>query len=329
MVRSMTGCLMCGAVLSDLQQLQRTKFCGEPCRRQYATLPPGQRCRACGRPLSLRQSVAGLCATVECRYKIDEPGRERQRQERAARALRARELRDRQAESLGLAESETYHPAVIPSFGRGITNLPDRRRRAFRDHLNRLISEATESLASASANDAGLPVAPAEPNARALEVQAVLGKACAVCRGCCCRFGLEHAYLTVATIRRYMAQHPGQRPRDVLAAYLSHIGNKTFSKSCVFHQSGGCSLPRSMRSDLCNQWYCNGLIDYLHALSDQGPARALFVSMADDSIVAAAFCDQDKSRLVELSPVLEQAPEPPPGVSGSHQGAETDSNIAS
>jgi hypothetical protein len=302
----MASCLMCDASLSDLQVLQKARFCGERCRRQYATMSPGQHCKVCGRRLSLRESVTGFCASLECRYKADESYRERQRQEQAARQQRAGELRARQAEVLGLEEPETYLPAIIPFSRRRVTNLADRRRRAFRDHLNGLISEASESRASSSPSDAGLPTEPAPPGARALELQAVLGRACALCQGFCCGNGGNHAYLTVATIRRYMAQHPGQRPRDVLAAYLDRVGNKTCEGSCIFHQSGGCSLPRAMRSDTCNQYYCYGLTQFQQGLTVEDPARGFFVLMSGDAIKAATFCDEDGSQIVDLPPELER-----------------------
>jgi hypothetical protein len=302
---------MCDATLSDLQQLQKATFCGERCRWQYATMPAGQRCKVCGRRLSSRESAAGVCASLECRYKVDEPIRERRRQEHAAHMQRAGELRDRQAARLGLEEPETYLPAVIPSFERRVTNLPERRRRAFRDFLNRLISEATESRASSSSSDAGPPAAPAPPGARELERRAVLARACAVCQGYCCGFGGNHAYLSVETIRRYMAEHPDQRPRDVLAAYLSHVGNKTFEGSCVYHQPGGCSLPRAMRADICDYFYCPGLTDYENGLAGQDRARGFFVSMDGDEIRAAAFCDRESSRIVDLPPAPENELGPP------------------
>jgi hypothetical protein len=292
---------MCDAPLSDLQRLQEATFCGEPCRWQYATLPPGRRCVVCGRRLSLRESAAGLCGSLECRHRLGEPGRERQRQESVALKQRAGELRDRGARALGLGEPETYRPAVIYASRRRVTNLPDRRRRAFRDRLNRLITEAGESRAS-SPGQAVLPVVP-EPSETVVPApQVVLGRACAVCGGFCCEHGKNHAYLTAATIRRYMAQHPDQRPRDVLAAYLGRVGNKTFAGSCIFHQPGGCNLPREMRSDTCNQYFCPGLIEFQQGLTAREPARGFFVSMSGDEVLGAAFCDEETSRIVGVSP---------------------------
>ena len=226
---------------------------------------------------------------------------------------RAGELRDRQAKRLGLEEPESYLPAVIPSFERRVTNLPDRRRRAFRDFLNRLISEASESRASSSPSGAARPTDPAPPSARELDLRAVLGKACAICQGYCCGFGGNHAYLTVETMQRYLAEHPDQRPRDVLTAYLSHVGNRTFEGSCVYHQPGGCSLPRAMRADICDYFYCPGLTEFQQGLAGRDRARGFFVSMNDDEIRAAAFCDEDRSRIVDLPLTPENEPGPPQG----------------
>jgi hypothetical protein len=305
MLRSVTSCLMCAAPLSDLQQLQKAGFCGERCRWQYATMPPGRQCAVCGRRLSLGESVAGLCSSPECRHKAGEPARERQRQEDAARKQRAGEFRDRQAEVLGLDEPETYRPAVIPAFRRRVTNLADRRRRAFRDHLNRLISEASESRAPSTPNDAGPPAVSAPTGILAPELQVIMGGACALCQGFCCAEGNDHAYLTVATIRRYVSQHPGQRPRDVLAAYLDRVGNKTFEGSCIFHQPGGCNLPPAMRSDTCNRYFCQGLTEFRQGSTAQDRPRGFFVSMSGDVIRAAAFCDEETSRVVSVSTKLE------------------------
>src|SRR5436190_577126 len=84
-----------------------------------------------------------------------------------------------------------HPPAVIPSYTAAVTNLPDGRRRAFRDELTRLISRAT-----AGRDD---PAVPAEPDVLPPGAAAVLGRACALCHGDCCKQGGDHAYLTEAT----------------------------------------------------------------------------------------------------------------------------------
>jgi hypothetical protein len=290
-------CLLCDAPLAYLRRVLKERFCGDRCRWAYEALQPYQVCGICGRPLSPREYGDRVCLAVECRRELEERNRERERLRREALRGRAGELRDRVAPGLGLREPATYRPAVIPSFRGRVTNLPERRRRAFRDSVNRLISDAGVPPKAPPPDGAVLPVVAPTP-----EVQAVLGRACALCRGSCCRNGGNRAYLTVETILRYRAGHPDQRPRDVLAAYLSHVGNKTYDGSCIFHGPGGCGLPREMRSDTCNRFFCTGLTEFQQALTDQDPPRGFFVTTDGDTTLAAAFCDAEGARPVPLPP---------------------------
>ena len=130
----------------------------------------------------------------------------------------------------------------------------------------------------------------------------MLNRACGLCRGFCCGNGADHAYLTVATIRLYMEKHLDEGPDEVRAAYLGCIRNDTVQGSCIFHQAGGCGLPREMRSETCNRYYCEGLTEFQKSLSGRDTARGFFVATEGEAILAAAFCDADGSRLVSLSP---------------------------
>src|SRR5262249_35463555 len=151
---------------------------------------------------------------------------ERERQWREALTELALKLRDQGAQAEGISAPASYPLTVIPSFTYPVVNLPQRRRDALRDHVTRLISQATARRTAPPGGGAGTGATPGAAGAPAPEVQAVLSRACAQCKGFCCRDGGNHAYLTVDTIRRYLEAHPGVRPREVLAAYLAHLGNK-------------------------------------------------------------------------------------------------------
>jgi hypothetical protein len=204
---------------------------------------------------------------------------------------------------LGLQEPETYTPTVIPSLRARIGELPQRRRGAFRETLKRLIGKASAPPAASSTGAARPPKAVDPVLAPAPEVQAVLNRACALCQGFCCGNGGNHAYLTVETIARYMAQHPDQRPDDVVAAYLGQVADETVEGSCIFHQRGGCGLPREMRSDTCNRFFCASLKAFQQGLTGRDPARGFFAATEGGTILAAVFCDANESRPVPLSPV--------------------------
>jgi predicted nucleic acid-binding Zn ribbon protein len=300
------SCLICSVPLSHLQRARNDRFCGDRCRGKYATLPPHQVCVACGRPLSPRQFGDRLCGSLECRRQVEQQMRERERLLLEVLQNRAEGLRDRVGQGLGLQKPETYTPTVLPASRARITELPECRRHAFREFVNRLLGVAGAPTAASPSGEAAPPPAPASPAGPAPEVQAVLNGACALCRGFCCGNGGNHAYLNVETIRLYMAKHPDQRPHDVLAAYLGRIRNDTVAGSCIFHQPGGCGLPREMRSDTCNRFFCKGLTEFQNGLTGRDPARGFFVATEGEAILAAAFCDAGGSRLVPLPSPADQ-----------------------
>lgn len=294
-------CLICNAPLS-FHQARTGKLCdrGE-CHWRYSLLQQQHKlCKVCGRPLSDRELPAQVCAALDCQHAaIAEVARhKRERNEACYEALRkqALELRNQAANSFGIQEPESFPVAVIPASMVKITHLPEKRRHEFRDYLTQLISQAVASPSAPSAASDSTPPAAQDPR-----LLAVLGKGCACCKGSCCQSGgFTHAYLTLETIRRYRAAHPGQRPREVLAAYLDAIGNQTYAGSCVYHQADGCSLPRAMRADICNQFFCGGLLELQQKLLSTGLLRSFVVAATDDAIQRAAFIHEDQMLIAPL-----------------------------
>jgi hypothetical protein len=296
-------CLFCDAPLRHGQRAAKARFCGEPCRWKYAALGPHQLCRTCARPLEPRRVAQGICASLDCWRQAVSEDRARDRQRVAALVARAGPLRDGAASRMDVEEAETYQLMIIPSYHEGrITELPDSRRSAFRDRLRQLIDAAdAEAHASDAVNTAPI-VEPELPDARQADVQAVQGRACALCRGNCCRSGRDHAFISVETFRGYLAEHPHSNTDEVLATYLAYIGKETFEGSCVYHQSTGCSLPRDLRSRTCNTWLCTGLMTFQDSVrGSTDPPRAFFVSTSsDDTFRDAAFCSVNESRRIQL-----------------------------
>src|SRR5206468_2985195 len=134
--------------------------------------------------------------------------------------------------------------AVIPSYSAPVTKLPELRRQAFCDRVTSVITTAMIGRSGPPAVDEGTAAAlEATP---ASVAPGVLAKACAQCQGFCCRRGGNHAYLTGDTIRRYSDAHPSLSSADILAAYMSRVGQVTFEGSCIYHGSHGCTLPADM-----------------------------------------------------------------------------------
>jgi hypothetical protein len=224
-------------------------------------------CAVCHTPLPPHGRCEGACRERACG--------ERARRQAEERLARATALRDRSAAALGVAEPAAYRVKVVPSVDAPATPLPKRRRRALRAHLARILDEAAALGPPSGPPDPG-PPAPPPP---APDVEAVLGGACAQCRGACCGAGGEHAYLTAERMRRYLAAHPTLTAADALEAYAGRVPAVTTRRSCVYHGTAGCALPREMRADVCNRHYCESLWRFRADLADGEAPRAFFAAV--------------------------------------------------
>ena len=64
-----------------------------------------------------------------------------------------------------------------------------------------------------------------------------------------------------------MDKHPEISTEDLLNAYLSWISAATVEDSCINQTASGCALPRELRSDICNGFYCDPVKLYQKKLS--------------------------------------------------------------
>jgi hypothetical protein len=245
-------------------------------------------CAVCAGPLTLHEKLLwGVCQQYACRQS-ERMGRLTARRETCARRL-------------GIDDPESFPLACVPSNERLIRNLPERRRRRFRDFVTRLISEATaHSDGSAPGPEPGRVPRSLALHGESGDELALLAHACTTCGGYCCHQGRDHAFLDVDTIRRYMAEHPEQRPRHVLENFLSHLPNRSHQDACVYQSVTGCALPRGMRADLCNAYYCPSLGDLREELARRGTTRAFAVSEERFQLpVRSAFIDEKGLRCID------------------------------
>jgi hypothetical protein len=98
--------------------------------------------------------------------------------------------------------------------------------------------------------------------------------ACTACRGWCCKGGGEHAYLDERVMARVRHAQPDLDARAVLRLYIERVPAVGYEGSCVFHGTEGCTLDRSLRSDVCNSYFCSSLGNFI---KDAGTASAVMV----------------------------------------------------
>ncbi len=87
--------------------------------------------------------------------------------------------------------------------------------------------------------------------------------ACALCKGWCCRNGKDDAFLDDATLARVRLANSDKTEHAMLSLYLERVPPAAYQDSCIFHGKNGCTLDRSLRADVCNNYYCGGLGAYM------------------------------------------------------------------
>jgi hypothetical protein len=103
--------------------------------------------------------------------------------------------------------------------------------------------------------------------------------ACSVCKGWCCKSGGDHAYLDERSMARVRRARDDLDARAVVRLYLERVPAVGYEGSCVFHGAAGCTLDRSLRSDVCNSYFCSSLGNYVK----DGPAAAGVVVIAGEA----------------------------------------------
>ena len=213
---------------------------------------------------------------------------------------------------------EELHVVVIPS-GHGVRVPVDHRRiNKYIEHLEFIIAEAVKFSCADEVDydehhDAFYKRKTVDQRlVENMQLHRISDRLCTMCKGGCCASGKEHAYLSVFSMRRYMDAHPGLTSEDVVDVYLSKIAGDSIEGSCVNQTLTGCALPRELRSDICNGYYCDSLKSYQLGVPANGSAGQVLAIQRSSTywnrfepgvvneVVAAAIIDEDQQREIDL-----------------------------
>ena len=263
---------------SELAKLPRCGRVADSEGTNPQTLPfRTKTCVVCGKALTVHEGVRGdACSQASCQWMALRQKLQAASERRERTLDQVRRLQRDLLVTISNSAPDEAPVVLLPANERPLGNLPERRRRRFRDYYMQSLSKAAARRFSRAARDAGDGYEEGDSHlllAENPDTLALLGKACATCRGNCCEQGGEHAFQRPEVIRRYMQVHPELRPRDLLAAYLSRLPRVSYQGSCVFHCRDGCNLPRAMRSRTCNEYLCDRLSEINRIACDSGPAR--------------------------------------------------------
>jgi hypothetical protein len=117
----------------------------------------------------------------------------------------------------------------------------------------------------------GTAASPARPELEGFAAR-VAQTACTLCGGSCCKNGSDDAFLDEGTLARVVEQRPQLDADSVLNLYLDKVPEIGVERSCIFHGRHGCTLDRSLRSDVCNGYLCGGLLSFTKGVDTTTPA---------------------------------------------------------
>jgi len=244
-------------------------------------------CTICGKELTPQKAAnaGGTCGDSACHARmIERVGADllaRRRRQLAEREARIRDLAApsvaRAMAALGVpadAPEGTVAVAVLPWQGEPLATLaPDRRDAAAR-HLAALAAAAYAGL---------VPEDDMTGRAESEAAEApLIAAACAGCQGNCCAAGGETAYLDEPDLRRFRQRHPGSTAAEAVAAYLDCLPEHSVTGACVFQGVSGCTLPRALRSDRCNDYHCPELMRLQEPYAATRAGQAVLIAADPD-----------------------------------------------
>ena len=236
-------------------------------------------CRWCAGPLSALAQVRGdVCDAMDCRRR-EADARAQARTAADLDALRAAAARAWDAPALATAPVlwlRHHADDFAPPAPSDIEEL--------REHLLALEGDA--------------PSTPREDD-EAASTSALDAHLCALCRGRCCRFGLDgRAFLEAPQLRAWLAEHPDAAWVDAVDHYLGFVAPEHLHSSCLFHARDGCALPRERRSDVCNQFACKTLEQARDIAAPRADAVVVVGIVASHALQGAAVVSAQGSRML-------------------------------
>lgn len=159
-------------------------------------------------------------------------------------------------------------PVIVPRNDKAAVPISPERVRRLRKHLVRAL-RALRALKKCEHS-----VSPLRPEPEGFAGR-VARTACSLCKGWCCRNGEDHAFLDETTMARVRGASSALDARAVLRLYVERVPQVGYEASCIFHGKQGCTLDRSLRSDVCNSYFCDGLQIYLTGGDTVTPAMII------------------------------------------------------
>lgn len=241
-------------------------------------------CNVCSRPIDVHHSVrGGTCGDMACRAVAV---KRRIAQERAAREAAKRAIATAHLPELLVGRPERTTDValvVLTAAATALEPVPAARREALRESVAQAVAASAEpesDVGSAELRSTG--IAPHPPAVAAV---------CAACRGYCCRRGSDSGYIHAGTVRRVRERRPHLGPEELVALYVDAVPEHSVAGSCIFHGARGCALPRELRAQICNTYFCPPLRQWLDRPAEAAGQPTAAVVLEGGQVVRSALIE--------------------------------------
>lgn len=249
------------------------------------------KCSSCGCALNVHQEVRGsTCDRHECRALAAKHhiAKQRANEKEAETAITTAVFNEMLAQRPQL-QAGSASLMVLFGLDSPMEEIGEARKENFRAHIRQLVSTSVASkdtLPEAAGTDSELPDKSAAPTD-------TIASACATCRGYCCRNGGDSAYINAATIARVLAHQPELQHEDLVGAYVDALPSQSVSGSCIFHGNSGCTLPRDLRSQTCNDYFCGPMHQWFARQQDSSPGPLAVVVVHETRVLRSTLIEND------------------------------------
>jgi hypothetical protein len=167
--------------------------------------------------------------------------------------------------------------------------LPEERVREFEKNMDTILDGVDSILASESRLRSVLLEYGSRFNQTDERPSLLVINGCTACRGYCCRGGGDRAFLTVDFFAWQMLCDPTLTKESLRSLYANRLPEFSVEDSCVFHGETGCLLPRSERSNLCNEFHCIELADSMNEVGEQSYRQWVAISHDGDNYLRVSM----------------------------------------
>ncbi|CAH0991763.1 hypothetical protein SIN8267_01877 [Sinobacterium norvegicum] len=246
-------------------------------------------CRFCQQPLadSIANSLS-VCEQIDCKLKQQQQVLQHEKNSREQREQyrqgQQKTLIDSSCKALDISPEE-LQLVSIPYNPNQATTLDYAVIEEFEQHLQQLVEYYSGEDESDHVTDF---LAPDDID----ELSDALVTACTACRGHCCFNGREYfAFIEESTISRVISQQEIELDA-VTELYLSYIPSQTIEGGCVYQAENGCCLPDELRADICGQYFCSGLRDFIESADSTTTEQTVLAVWKNDDIIDHLYLEQ-------------------------------------